>query len=163
GDDVGEPVPVTPSDAPPPNFLMLHNHTNVAALARLPFWIQAAIRLGVRFIRVAAASEPPASTGFARHHQAGEPVCCVECGKPHPVVVDEFYFWMLDSRFYDTTPQNQTIPQDAEWSWHDANFLPQLLHWDSEPMVHLAWCRVHNGEFKQPRRSFDGVPVTPGT
>jgi hypothetical protein len=26
-------------------------------------------------------------------------------------------------------------------------------------MVHLAWCRVHNGEFKQPRRSSEGVRV----
>ncbi len=26
-------------------------------------------------------------------------------------------------------------------------------------MVRLAWCRVHNGEFQQPRRSVWGLPV----
>src|SRR5262249_37186431 len=37
-----------------------------------------------------------------------------------------------------------------------------LLEWRSSPIVRLAWCRVHNGEFKQPRRSHEGVQVTPG-
>jgi len=37
--------------------------------------------------------------------------------------------------------------------------LPQLLEWKGSPMVRLAWCRVHNGEFQQPRRSVFGVPV----
>ena len=27
--------------------------------------------------------------------------------------------------------------------------------------MRLAWCRVHNGEFKQPRRSYAGVQVMP--
>ena len=34
--------------------------------------------------------------------------------------------------------------------------LPNLLEWKSSPIVRLAWCRVHNGEFKQPRRSYAG-------
>ena len=25
------------------------------------------------------------------------------------------------------------------------------------PNVHLRWCRVHNGEFQQPRRSYEGL------
>ena len=29
-------------------------------------------------------------------------------------------------------------------------------------MVRLAWCRVHNGVFQQPRRSIFGVAITPG-
>lgn len=118
---------------------------------RLPMWIQAAIRLGTRFVRVAAAGEPPASAGFTPH--TTEPACCVECGASHVPVVDEYYFWLLDSRHY------LEQPQDAGWSWHDKGMLPKLLHWGAERGVHLAWCRVHNGQFGQPRRSFEGVPV----
>lgn len=153
-DPTGVPVPSTPTDTP--NFLMLRGDGELPA--RLPFWIQAAIRLGVRFVRVAAAAEPPAATGFAPHQPAGESACCEECGTVHPALVEEYYFWLLDSRFY-SVPTSELPIQDAEQSWHDPLFLPSLLHWESRPMVHLAWCRVHNGEFKQPRRSFEGVPV----
>lgn len=131
----------------------------------LPLWIQAAIRLGVRFLRVAAAGEPPAATRFAPWHTEGEAGCCCECGKQHPAVVDEYYFWLLDSRYYDDlnnplSSDDPTPPQDATWDWEDPTLQPTLLHWDSKPMVQLAWCRVHhNGEFQQPRRSIEGVPL----
>ena len=38
---------------------------------------------------------------------------------------------------------------------------PPLLEWDPGPMVYLHWCRVHNGEFGQLRRSDDGVALDP--
>lgn len=37
-----------------------------------------------------------------------------------------------------------------------------MLSWPPEPMVRLAWCRVHNGEFQQPRRSDWGIAYTAG-
>src|SRR5262249_8587014 len=46
--------------------------------------------------------------------------------------------------------------------WWDPSQLPQLLDWPASPMVRLAWCRVHNGEFQEPRRSVDGVAIKPG-
>jgi hypothetical protein len=144
--DSSIPVPGTPNDNQP-------EIPDTGEFDSLPFWIQAAIRLGVRFVRVAAAAEPLASTAFAPRPDDGEPACCVECGKPHPALVDEYYFWLIDSR------QHLTQEQDAGWTWDDPNELPSLLYWDSEPAVHLAWCRVHNGEFKQPRRSDEGVQV----
>ena len=130
----------------------------------LPLWIEAAIRLGVRFLRVAAAGEPPASTRFAPRHTESETDVCCECGKRHPTVVDEYYFWLLDSRYYDDLndpliKEDTPPPQDATWPWEDPGSVPGLLHWDSKPMVQLAWCRVHNGEFQQPRRSIEGVPL----
>ncbi|GAA2443725.1 hypothetical protein GCM10010191_70430 [Actinomadura vinacea] len=145
----------------------------------LPLWVQAAIRLGVRFVRIAAAGEPPASAEFAPHREGCEPACCQDCGKPHSAVVDEYYFWLLDSRFYKAVtqvaddghgqmpaPTDPTDPTDTEdpggkvpWSWHDANILPRLLQWSSDPAVHLAWCRVHDGEFTQPRRSSEPLRV----
>ncbi len=140
---------------------------------RLPFWIRAAIRLGTRFIRVAAAGEPPASTSFAPHHPDRETECCVECGKPHPALVDEYYFWLVDSRYFSEVEQNanwrfgesdsepELIDPDSESAWHNPAHLPGLLRWNSEPMVHLFWSRIHNGEFKQTRRSFEGVRVQP--
>ncbi len=45
--------------------------------------------------------------------------------------------------------------------WHDPTQLHGLLEWPAEPMVRLAWCRVHNGEFQQPRRSDWGIPYQP--
>lgn len=141
----------------------------------LPFWIQTAIRLGTRFWRVAAAGRPPAATGFAPWRAAESVTCCIECGKPHVPVIDEYYFWLLDSRHF-TEPEPM---QDADWGttpepggdgldrreagWHDPGRLPRLLNWPSQPMVHLAWCRLHNGEFQQPRRSFEGVRVGSGS
>lgn len=130
--------------------------------SKLPFWIQAAIRLGVRFIRVAAAGNPPASEIFEARHPERAIGCCVECGKPHPVLIDEYYFWLIDSRYYDTVTQDAEVgstPDDTNSNWHREDELPKLLAWQSKPMVHLAWCRVHNGEFQQPRRSVEGVRI----
>ena len=36
-----------------------------------------------------------------------------------------------------------------------------LAKWTPGPAVRLAWCRVHNGEFQQPRRSDWGVEYDP--
>ena len=130
---------------------------------KLPFWMQAAIRLGVKFVRVAAAGIPPASEPFEPRHMERETGCCVECGKPHASVVDEYYFWLTDARYYDQVVQQAdigTTADDTNSDWHREEQLPTLLHWPSNAMVHLAWCRVHNGEFQQPRRSFEGVRVS---
>ena len=54
--------------------------------ADLPYWLQTAIRLGTRFVRIAAAGVPPAANGFVphRHHGAEDCVtCCAECGCAH--------------------------------------------------------------------------------
>jgi hypothetical protein len=141
----------------------------------LPFWIEAAIRLGVRFYRIAAGGVPPASVHFEPHGRPEATGCCGECGCHHPALVDEYYFWLLDARFFqavnDTDSPSFTIfEQDdyydpftqASTLWHDSAQQPGLLEWYSSPIVRLAWCRVHNGEFKQPRRSFAGVQVMPG-
>lgn len=146
-DDPGEP------DGPDVDVLRFARRGG-HAVDRLPFWIRAAIRLGTRFLRVAAAAEPPASTRFAQNRPEGQAACCVECDAPHPAVADEYYFWLLDSRTYEEQPQ------DAGWGWHDPAARPQLLHWGSEPTVQLAWCRVHNGELTQLRRSHDTVRVS---
>lgn len=147
----------------------------------LPLWIQAAIRLGVRFVRVAAASEPPASTRFEPHSTEQNAECCMDCDRPHPALIDEYYFWLLDSRYY------KTRKQEADWrtppvnltgddvgtnpgatddmigsDWHQPEMLPKLLNWESEQMVHLAWCRIHNG-VQQIRRSDEGVRVSKGS
>ena len=68
----------------------------VAESGTLPFWIEAAIRLGVRFYRVAAGGVPPASAHFEAREYHAKPGCCTECGKVHPEQVDEYYFWLLD-------------------------------------------------------------------
>ena len=140
----------------------------------LPMWLQAAVRLGTKFIRVAAAGIPPATTTFEPKCGVSESsACCSVCGKVHPALMDEYYFWIEETRYYDEqqqiaewgatadNPQLQTVG-DLQTDWHRPNKLPGLLHWNSKPMVHLRWCRVHNGEFQQPRQSYEGVRTTKG-
>lgn len=130
---------------------------------KLPYWIEAAIRLGARFVRVAAAGLPVRASTFNPFTPDAQG-CCVDCGKAHPPVVDEYYFWILDSRSFAAVAQDANIrvtginPDDGG-PWHDEIALPKLLSWKSAPMVHLFWARVHNGELKQMRRSAEGVCI----
>lgn len=56
----------------------------------LPMWLQAAVRLGAKFIRVAAVGIPPATTSLEPKCQPSEVSgCCLICGKPHPTLMDE--------------------------------------------------------------------------
>jgi hypothetical protein len=175
------PVNAGKANAPAP--------ASAAGDVQLPFWMEAAIRLGTRFYRVAAAGIPSAGMPF-RPHEAPEDrgcvSCCEECGCCHPALVDEYYFWLIDGEFYNPpatpTPTGFNAPLPGNYQegyqldfydpqqqeaalWQDTNQLPQLLLWEPSPMVRLGWCRVHNDEFQQPRRSQFGVPVqsTPGS
>jgi Tc toxin complex TcA C-terminal TcB-binding domain/Protein of unknown function (DUF2934) len=148
----------------------------------LPLWMEAAIKLGTRFVRVAAAGVPQAAVRFVPHGDEPPSVCCDECGCEHPVLVDEYYFWLIDSQYYayadDTDAQSegdatfsgsyqfgfqdsyydQFQQQSAEWN--DEDQVPSLLaKWQPAPAVRLAWCRVHNGQFGPPRRSEEFVAV----
>ena len=160
---------------------------SVSSDVQLPFWMEAAIRLGTRFYRVDAAGVPPAAVPFRPHESPEEKgcvTCCEECGCCHPALVDEYYFWLIDGEFYDPpvtpTPTGFTAPPAGDYQegyqldfydpfqqeaalWQDTTQLPQLLLWDRSPMVRLGWCRVHNGEFQQPRRSQFGVPIQTGS
>ena len=97
--------------------------------------------------------------------------------------MDEYYFWLIDTQVYaspgdSSTSQNgdasftgsyqfgfqdpyydQFQQQSAEWNDED-QVPPLLAKWQPGPAVRLAWCRVHNGQFGQPRRSEDYVPLT---
>jgi len=136
---------------------------SINELSGFPLWLQAAVKLGTKFVRVAAANIPPGSLKTVpRCNSEGDSACCSECGKVHPVLIDEYYFWIEESKYFEEQEQN------ADWGvtggdklsdWHRSNKLPGLLNWNSKPMVHLRWCRVHNGEFQQPNQSYSGVRV----
>lgn len=153
------------------------------AAPSLPFWMQAAIRQGQRFYRIAAAGAPPAASAFHPHSRDAEPACCAECGRVHPPLVDEYYFWLVDAVQYSEPPNNgqggdqSPEPLNYEFGfqndyydptqqdaipWQDDTRLPTLLAWQPNPAVRLAWCRVHDGEFQQPRRSVDCVTIGSG-
>ena len=70
----------------------------------LPLWMQAAVRLGATFIRLAAAGTPPAGSSFSPHRgrDPGCVSCCSECGRDHQANVDEYYFWLIGGA-YSTT------------------------------------------------------------
>ena len=85
-------------------------YTSQAGLSDAPLWFQAAVRLGTKFIRVAAAGIPQASSTFEPKCNSSQPsACCTACGKTHPALMDEYYFWIEDSSYYDEPEQV------AEW------------------------------------------------
>jgi hypothetical protein len=177
----------SPAPTPPPAIAIAapRGSQGPATTTPLPFWMEAAIRLGTRFYRVAAAGVPPASAGFrpaAFHDVAG---CCKECGCEHPPLVDEYYFWLEDcvsyvgdvpdpnvANHYDIEPDTQDPSYDhtasgptsqTSTTWHDPTQLAKLLSWAPQPAVRLAWCRVHNCQFQQRRQSVDAVVINTGT
>ncbi|HTY26981.1 MAG TPA: neuraminidase-like domain-containing protein, partial [Mycobacterium sp.] len=95
--------PAHPADpAPTPGPV-----TGTTPSGPLPLWIQAAIKLGTRFVRVAAAGVPQAALEFVPHTDHPKGACCTECGTAHPAGVDEYYFWLINTQVYtedlDTT------------------------------------------------------------
>jgi len=170
-----EPFLDRPNDQPT-DVLAVRSAVNMqqTVSSDLPMWLQAAVRLGTKFIRVAAAGIPPATTNMEpKCEPSGLSGCCTLCGKTHPALMDEYYFWIEDAGRYDTKEQiaewgataddpEAEVIGDPQTDWHRSDKLPGLLHWESERMVDLHWCRVHNGEFQQPRRSNEGIIVTPG-
>jgi hypothetical protein len=138
------------------------NDDGAGDYGKLPFWIQAAIRVGTRFIRVAAGAVPPAATAFATSDFHEEPGCCSECGCVHPPLVDEYYFWLVPAGVHEAPPQDAYYDTGTQQSarWHENDDLPTLLDWRTVPAARLAWCRMHNGQFGQPRRSVAAVRVT---
>jgi Tc toxin complex TcA C-terminal TcB-binding domain len=136
--------------------------TDPAELARLPLWLQAAVRLGHRYVRVAAAGVPPASAGFRPCAEEAE--CCCVCGEHHEPLVDEYYFWLHDDEQYADLVQNADVGssgQDETSDWHRPEELPALLHHDTVPTVHLYWTRVRRGEFDPPRRTSEAIVIDP--
>ncbi|MGP0082048.1 MAG: neuraminidase-like domain-containing protein, partial [Steroidobacteraceae bacterium] len=181
-DAAGRPswlAPVTdaaPTIAPPPSGNGLAPISVTAARARrteqLPLWMEAAMRLGTRFIRVAAAAYPPAAMPFEpREDPAGHGPsercveCCAECGCVHPRHMDEYYFWLVDASRYDASTQDSYYDYNLQQAtpWEEEPSLSQLLQWPAQPIVRLAWCRVHNGNFHPPRRSVHGIEVPAGS
>lgn len=165
-------VPVIQSDTRLPG---------ASSLKSIPLWVQTALRLGVRFIRVAASSLPIAAP---YHDGQSDKQSCCQCSEEHAPVIDEYYFWLQDARRFD--PIDAPAPQDADthvnvtgvsqtidpnkpqidprtiqadptsdWDAPTA----QMLHWRSEPKVYLYWTRVHMGLLQDPRRSTEGLDL----
>jgi hypothetical protein len=151
------------------------------SLEFIPVWVQAALELGVRFIRVAASGLPVAAP-YEPTSDASI-ISCGDCGKEHAPVIDEYYFWLEDGRRFDPAqvpaPQNadlhnqnpefprqiregtqidpRTIQADPTSDWD--NPTPQMLWWQSTPIVHLYWTKVHMGLLQDPHRSTEGIPL----
>jgi hypothetical protein len=175
---------VAKADASKPSVVSAADIAGISTLEAIPLWIQAALRLGSRFIRVAASSLPIAEPYGAQRDRA---TCCKQCGETHPPVIDEYYFWLEDAQYFDVkdvdpstngqdadtgvtqaTSQSgqptdiRTSQSDPQSSWEDASLLPGLLHWPSEPLIHLFWTRVHLGVLGNPHRSAKGVQLNSG-
>jgi len=176
---ISAPAHPTAGDGPPRISAALAPNAAPGQHGKLPLWIEAAVRLGAHFLRVAAAGGPPASNDFVPRHEgeasrandcSTSPAaagCCAVCGRRHEAVIDEYYFWLVDSRTF--SPDDPA--RDANANWDDDpgagdpstgnKDLPKLLSWSSRPSVVLMWSRMHDGELMQPRRSTHSLPVNP--
>ena len=190
GDQSGNNNPGAPVDPAAPAVAAGNAHSLARAAAVgntqpqvLPFWMQSAVKLGTKFLRIAAAGVPEAALGFEPHGDGeSKGACCRKCGHDHPVVVDEYYFWLVDSKVYTYTDSTDAQSngdasftgslqfgfQDSYYDrfqqqsaeWNDEDQVPSLLaKWEPNFAVRLAWCRVHNGEFDQPRKSEGYVQI----
>jgi hypothetical protein len=138
------------------------------SVEQIPLWVKAAVNMGTQFIRVAAASVPAAIP----HHRNIDKRCS-ECSETHAPVVDEYYFWLTPSQYYivggasnkfqnldlGSTPPDPSCDWDPGRANPDGVLLKNLLRWNSQPMVHLNWCKIHFGRFNTPRRSDEGAPL----
>jgi hypothetical protein len=134
---------------------------------KIPMWFRAAVRLGTTFIRVAAASVPPAIQHRWDEDDSLARFSCA-CGKIHAPVMDEYYFWVERGEYFkdDNAIQNAEIgvvPPDPTSDWERDASLPKMLHWPKQALVYLHWTRVHCGEFSPPRRSAEGAAHDPGS
>jgi hypothetical protein len=177
-----QPAPSNPSSPAAPQAVTLAPATGGTPSQPLPLWMEAAMKMGTRFLRVAAAGIPPAAQRFVPHRDEPDSMCCRECDHDHRICMDEYYFWLVNTKFYSYTDQTDSQNgadasfqgsyqfgfQDSyydQWQqlsaeWNDEDQVPQLLaKWQPNPAVRLAWCRVHNGQFGQPRKSDDYVPI----
>ena len=138
----------------------------------IPLWFQAAIRLGRAFVRVAAASSPPATwhSWDQEQDQENPPGCY--CGKRHDdnPLVDEYYFWLEKGEYFNAANAIQdagavvaNAPAPAPAPDGEDDTPRQLMHWPKRSLIYLHWTRVHYGEFLPPRRSTEGVPYEPGS
>lgn len=147
----------------------------------IPYWMEAAIKMGTTFLRIAAAGLPLGGNELAPHRGHGPEdcvECCRECGCVHPQKADEYYFWLVGGKEYGpaSVPSQlvsaETKTDDYQYGyqddfyeqsqqqavyWQDESQLPQLLEWKPAPIVRLAWCRVHNGRFLPVRQSTHGI------
>ena len=144
------------------------------APSELPLWIQAPVKLGTEFLRIAAAGEP---IGVHLPHLKEDDVGTAltrrldhDGGSMDEPVVDEYYFWLSNSQDFNVNGLNTnadvgsnptTDPSDPTSDWERDEKVAQLLVWDSTPMVSLHWSRVHLDTFDGERRSSEGLPVVP--
>ena len=156
------PDPLAAALGPNDDHRLAATNANATASAELPLWMQAAIRLGATFIRVAAAGVPPAAAMFQPREHSANP-CCDECGCRHEPHADEFYFWLVNGEAFSAQDQDEYYDATLQSStrWHDEDSLPTLLDWTSARTARLAWCRIHNGVVQQVRRSDEQVTLLP--
>ncbi len=91
-----------------------------SSLDHVPIWIQSAVRLGAKFLRVAASSLPIT----AAYASPGTALPCCQCKKEHPPVMDEYYFWLEDARWFD--PADAPAPQNADLHINTPGINPPL-------------------------------------
>ena len=154
---------------------------DLASLDAVPLWIRSAVRLGTRFLRVAASSVAPG----VPYELPGDVYSCCECKRDHPPILDEYYFWLEDGRRFD--PADAPAPQNADLHANTPRTNPptdsrgpqidprtreadptsdwdaptaETLAWKTQPIIYLRWTRVHMGQLQDPRLSSEGIPLT---
>ena len=135
---------------------------------QVPMWFKAAIRLGTRFIRIAASGLPVGKRSHIPQSDPSPHPPSARSEEDNPPHMDEYYFWLIDGRWFDGNyVQQEQVAElgvklpDTTSDWDRPETLPGLLVWTSQPLVHLAWTRVRLGTFDPPCYSAEGVELDP--
>ena len=142
-----QPTPVATQIVAAKPQAFVSNPTAGESQTPLPFWIESAIRMGVRFYRIAAGGVPPAAAPFrpTDFHAAKTRLLPPLRLHDHPPLVDEYYFWLVECALYagevspadyeiEPDPQDPASDQTAEGptsqtstTWHDPTRPPKML------------------------------------
>jgi hypothetical protein len=38
-------------------------------------------------------------------------------GRKHPIVPDEYYFWLIDGEYYAKRPRTEPVDLEGDWIW----------------------------------------------
>jgi hypothetical protein len=138
--------------------IALLDHASEVPQNQIPLWMKAAIKMGVQFVMLAAASKPPLDSPNGR-------LINIDSEDSKLLTIDKFYFWVTPSSTFrgDDVTQNADLGATAPgpsslWDPDRTrsstdHSLEELLLWNPEPSVHLNWCRIRFGRFGTPRRS----------
>ena len=132
-------IPSTISSNPPltasPVVAGVAHWENAATAKELDFWVETVDKFNIPYLRVAAAGLPLAGISYG----CKDTSCCNHCEGTLSYPVTEYYFGLLESKYYEDIQQTY---QD----WENDNNIIDLLYMKDLPVSFLCWSKIENGK-----------------